>query len=75
LKHWVKPGVPNLGYMHPWGYIWQSEGVHLREKYLFPNILTYKSSNKTPVDFDILLSSFIIRNFKGTWSSVEMLKG
>jgi len=22
--------VPNLGYMHPWGYICLSEGVHLR---------------------------------------------
>jgi len=23
-------GVPNMGYMYPWGYIWLSEGVHLR---------------------------------------------
>jgi len=23
-------GVPNLGYMYPWGYICLSEGVHLR---------------------------------------------
>jgi len=23
------PGVPNLGYMYPWGYICLCEGVHL----------------------------------------------
>ena len=47
-----KAGVPNLGYMYPQGYIFLSEGVHLRlaieEKYiftyyLFPNIYTYIS--------------------------------
>jgi len=47
-----KPGVPDLGYMYPQGYICRSEGVHSRfaieEKniftyYLFPN--TYISWN------------------------------
>jgi len=45
-----KTGVPNLGYMYPQGYIFLSEGVHLRlaieEKNIFtycllPNIYTY----------------------------------
>jgi len=26
----VRTGVPNLGYMYPWGYICLSEGVRLR---------------------------------------------
>jgi len=43
--------------------------------YLFPNILTYKSSIKTSVNFYILLILFVIRNFRGTCSSIEMLKG
>jgi len=46
--------------------------------YLFPKILIYKSSIKTSVDFesfDISLSFFVMRNFRGTRSSVEMLKG
>jgi len=43
-------GVPNLGYMYPWGYICLSEGVHLRLAIegkniftccLFSNIYTY----------------------------------
>jgi len=37
--------------------------------------LTHRSSIKTSADFDILLSFFVVRNFRGTWSSVEMLKG
>jgi len=24
----ARPGVPNQGYMYPWGYICLSEGVH-----------------------------------------------
>ena len=28
--HGYRPGVPNLGYMYPKGYICLSEGVHLR---------------------------------------------
>jgi len=28
-KHWFRAGVPNLGYIYPWGYICLSEGVHL----------------------------------------------
>jgi len=41
--------------------------------YVFPNILTYKSSMKISVDFDISYSFIVIRNFRGTCSSVEML--
>jgi len=51
---WVRlrSGFPNLGYMYPQGYIFLSEGVHLRlaieEKNiftycLFPDIYTYIS--------------------------------
>jgi len=75
-----KPGVPNLG------YICLSEGVHLRlgiERknvliyYLFPNILTYKSSIKNSVDllFYSAFLVFVIRNFRGACSSVEIMKG
>ena len=34
--------------------------------YLFPNILKYKSYIKNSVDFFILLSLFVIRNFRGS---------
>jgi len=34
LNPYPTAGVPNLGYMYPWGYICWSEGVHLREKYI-----------------------------------------
>ena len=44
-------------------------------QWLFPNILKYKSSIKNSVDFFVSLSLFVIRNFRGTCSSVEMLKG
>jgi len=46
------PGVPNLGYMYPQGYICLSDGVHLmlsiEEQNIFvynivPNIYTYIS--------------------------------
>jgi len=49
-KACTSPGVPNLGYMYPQGYICLSEGVHLRLSVeeqnvfaynLFPNIYTY----------------------------------
>jgi len=45
-----RAGVPNLGYMYPWGYICLSEGVHLRLAIegknifaccLFSNLYTY----------------------------------
>jgi len=47
-----KAGVPNLGYMHPQGYICLSEGIHLRlsieekiylHNILFPNSYTHIS--------------------------------
>jgi len=48
----ANPGVPNLGYMYPQGYICLSEGVRVKVSnrresvfayYLFPNIYTYIS--------------------------------
>jgi len=29
ISNFSSTGVPNLGYMYPWGYICLSEGVHL----------------------------------------------
>jgi len=48
----IRPGVLNLRYMYPQGYIFLSEGVHLRLAieenniftcYLFPKISIYMS--------------------------------
>jgi len=37
----VSSGVPNQGYMYPQGYIFLSEGVHLRLAIEEKNIFTY----------------------------------
>jgi len=57
-----------------------SEGVRLRlaiegGKYLFQNILKYKSSIKNSVGFCCLLTFCARSNFRGTCSCVNMLKG
>ena len=92
-NHWPKPGVPNLGYMYPQGYICPSEGVHLRlaieEKniftyHFFPNIYTYISEWYIPkflyaycqIHLWIIMTKyFVLRDFRDTCSSVEILKG
>jgi len=51
-----------------------SGGRKIFLEYLFPNILKYKSCIKIQWLFVILLSLYVIRNLRGTCSSVEILK-
>jgi len=71
--------------MYPLGYICLSEGVHF---FYICNKLTLRHQNGVYLSskmlkvlliiqyiFGILLSFFVIRNFMGTCSSIEMLMG
>jgi len=76
ITFYLTRGFPNWGtFTYLKGYIYLSEGVHLRLAtegqtifiyYLFPYILKYKSSIKIRWIFVISLSFFVIRNIRGT---------